>query len=202
MRNDDLIALLTPLVADLGLELWGIEYNAGTGTSLLRVYIDVAGRPVTVEDCEAASREISATLDVNDPIHGRYTLEVSSPGIDRPLFTREQFERFVGEQAKITLSLPIDGRRRFQGSIDFVDDSNVTIGLDGKTITVALANIHGARLVPDFEALGLAPVPKKPGGARKAPAAGKQKKSSNQSTSERQRPLGVASTQDGVAGNE
>ena len=91
MREEELNALLAPPIADLGLELVGIEFSPGHGGSLLRVYVDAPGRPVTIDDCERASREISALLDVNDPVAGRYTLEVSSPGLDRPLFTPAQF---------------------------------------------------------------------------------------------------------------
>jgi ribosome maturation factor RimP len=95
MTDEEMTALLAPAIGDLGLELVGIEFSPGHGGSLLRVYVDVADRPVTIDDCERASREISALLDVNDPVAGRYTLEVSSPGLDRPLFTPAHFERFV-----------------------------------------------------------------------------------------------------------
>ena len=98
--------LLAPPVEALGLELLGIEYLPMPGGSLLRLYIDrpgaeagaeMDGEGVTVDDCEAVSREVSAQLDVEDPISGNYTLEVSSPGLDRPLFTPAHFERFTGE---------------------------------------------------------------------------------------------------------
>src|SRR5690606_23826439 len=95
VTNEKLNELLQPLVSDLGLEFVGIEFSPSRGSSLLRVFIDARERPVTIEDCERVSREISAQMDVNDPIEGRYTLEVSSPGIDRPLFTLEHFQRFI-----------------------------------------------------------------------------------------------------------
>ena len=170
MTNDELSQLLEPAIADLGLELVGIEFSANSGSSLLRVYIDEPERGVTIDDCERASREISALLDVNDPVAGRYTLEVSSPGLERPLFTPAHFERFLGEQAKINVNLPIDGRRRFQGRIEAVDDERVTIDQDGTPVQVAHANIAKARLVPDYAALGLAPA--KAG----EPAPGKRKR--------------------------
>lgn len=166
MINQELNDLLTPLVADLGLALWGLEFNPGAGNSLLRVYIDAPDRPVTVEDCEAVSRELSALLDVNDPIPGHYTLEVSSPGIDRLLFTPEQFARHVGDSVKLTLNLAVDGRKRFQGPIVGVAGDRITIAQDGVEVGVAHANIHAARIVPDYVALGLAAAPKRP--ARKA----------------------------------
>jgi ribosome maturation factor RimP len=157
--------LLAPTVSSLGLELLGVEYLPGSGNAVLRLYIDVpAGedaRAVTIEDCEAVSREVSAQLDVEDPISVHYTLEVSSPGLDRPLFGAAQFARFAGESAKVTLRLPQDGRRRLTGRIARVDGGMVTFDVDGTDITVAADNIDKARLVPDWEALGLAPT--KPG---------------------------------------
>jgi ribosome maturation factor RimP len=168
MTNEELSQLLQPAIADLGLELVGIEFSTGAAGSLLRVYIDESERGVTIDDCERASREVSALLDVNDPVAGRYTLEVSSPGLERPLFTPAHFERFAGEQVKITVNLPIDGRRRFQGRIDAVDADRVTIEQDGKALAIAHANIAKARLAPDYAALGLKParsedaVPAKP----------------------------------------
>jgi ribosome maturation factor RimP len=157
MTNDEISQLLHPAIADLGLELVGIEFSPNSGGSLLRVYIDEPERGVTIDDCERASREISALLDVNDPVAGRYTLEVSSPGLERPLFTPAQFERYAGEQVKINVNLPLDGRRRFQGRIAAVDADRVTIEQDGKPVEIAHANIAKARLVPDYAALGLAP---------------------------------------------
>lgn len=170
MKDDELIQLITPVIADLGLECLGIEYAPSRGNSLLRIYIDVpAGtspeRAVTLDDCEAVSRELSALLDVNDPIQGRYTLEVSSPGIDRPLFTPAQFERFLGETAKISLNLPLDGRRRLQGPILAVEGDTITLEQDGAPMAVAHENIQKARLVPDLVALGLVAEPKKVGRA-------------------------------------
>ena len=161
MTSEELGKILAPLVTDLGLEYVGIEFSPSRGSSLLRVYIDAPERPVTLEDCERTSREISALLDVNDPIEGRYTLEVSSPGLDRPLFTPAQFARFVGEQVRIGTALPVEGRRRFQGAILSVDDDQVHVDQDGKDIAIAHGNIAKAKLVPDFAALGLVPAKRK-----------------------------------------
>lgn len=167
--NQQLDDLLTPLVADLGLELWGIEFNPGAGNSLLRVYIEAIDRPVSVEDCEAVSRELSALLDVNDPIPGHYTLEVSSPGIDRLLFTPAQFARHVGDSVKLTLNIAVEGRKRYQGPITSVVDDRITIQQDGVEVGVAHANIHVARIAPDYVALGLAAAPKRPPPKKAAP---------------------------------
>ena len=167
-KANEIAALLAPTVASLDLELLGVEYLPAPGGALLRLYIDVpadAGeeRTVGIEDCEATSREVSAQLDVADPISGHYTLEVSSPGVDRPLFTAAQFARFMGETAKVTLKLPQDGRRRLQGAITAVDGDAITFDVDGNAFVVAIDNIEKARLVPDWAALGLAPAVDKSG---------------------------------------
>ena len=161
MTKEKLGEILAPLVGDLGLEFVGIEFSPSAGSSLLRVYIDAPERPVTIEDCERTSREISARLDVDDPIAGRYTLEVSSPGLDRPLFTPQQFARFIGSEVKIGTALPIDGRRRFQGVLRAVDDERVNLDQDGKDVAIAHANIVKAKLVPDYAALGLSAAKRK-----------------------------------------
>jgi ribosome maturation factor RimP len=176
-KANDIVALLAPTVASLGLELLGAEYLPSAGSAMLRLYIDVpmqAGeepRAVTIEDCEAVSREVSAQLDVEDPISSHYTLEVSSPGIDRPLFNAAQFARFAGESAKVALKLPQDGRRRFQARIVRVEGDDITFGLaEGSPaeLTVRADNIDKARLLPDWAALGLGADKPKPGhGPRK-----------------------------------
>ncbi|MFC7302131.1 ribosome maturation factor RimP [Cognatiluteimonas weifangensis] len=187
-KANQIAALLAPTVQSLGLELLGVEYQSAPGGALLRLYIDKpadarpadadgAAQPaadtVGIEDCEAVSREVSAQLDVADPISGHYTLEVSSPGVDRPLFAPAQFARFLGQDAKVTLKLPQDGRRRLQGRIVSVADEEIGFEVDGQPLSVAFDNIDKARLVPDWAALGLAPARDKAGrdarpGKRKA----------------------------------
>ena len=163
-KASEISALLAPTVESLGLELLGTEYLPSPGGAVLRLYIDVPAneseRNVGIEDCEAVSREVSAQLDVEDPISGNYTLEVSSPGIDRPLFAPAHYARYVGQSAKVGLKLPQDGRRRLQGRIDKVEGGSIVFDVDGKPFEVAFDNIDKAKLVPDWEALGLAP--KKP----------------------------------------
>ncbi len=149
--------LLTPAINALGLELLGAEYSAGSSSALLRIYIDVRDRPVNVDDCERVSREVSALLDVHDPIDSHYTLEVSSPGIERPLFRPEHYARFIGEQAKVTVDLPIDGRRRFQGAIRRVEGDEIVLEQDGREVRIPHANVSKGRLARAFEA------PAKPG---------------------------------------
>lgn len=178
----EIAGLLTPTVQALGLELLGVEYLPAPGGAVLRLYIDVPagadeGRNVGIEDCEAVSREVSAQLDVADPISGHYTLEVSSPGVDRPLFTPAQFARFIGESAKVGLQLPQDGRRRLQGRIAGVEGDSIVFEVDGQLLTVAFDNMvlegrDKARLVPDWAALGFGPA-KDPSGRDLRP--GKQK---------------------------
>jgi ribosome maturation factor RimP len=150
MRDERLTELLTPVVQGVGLECLGVEYAASQGNSLVRVYIEASDREVNVDDCEVVSREVSATLDVNDPVAGRYTLEVSSPGLDRPLYTTAHFARFTGQQAKVEVNLPVNGRRRFNGPIVAVEGNDVVIEQDGVAVKIAHPNIHKARLVPDF----------------------------------------------------
>lgn len=167
-KASEITALLVPTVQSLGLELLGAAYLPAPGGALLRLYIDVpagdaAARTVGIEDCEAVSREVSAQLDVADPISGHYTLEVSSPGVDRPLFTPAQFTRFLGHNARAVLKLPQDGRRRLQGTIVRVDGDNAVFNVDGVELAVAFDNIDKARLVPDWAALGFAPAKDKSG---------------------------------------
>jgi ribosome maturation factor RimP len=172
MNAEQLTRLFEPVIASLGLECLGVEFVASRGSGLVRIYIDVEGRHVNVDDCEAVSREISGVLDVNDPISGRYTLEVSSPGFDRPLFTPAQFARFAGEDAKVSLNLAVNGRRRIQGKILRVDGDQIVLVVDGGESSIAHSNIEKAKLVPDFSAIDPAP---KPSGAKPGKAKGKKK---------------------------
>ena len=142
--------LLQPLVEDLGYEFVGLEYNSNPKHSVLRIYID-REEGVGIEDCETVSREAAALLDVKDPIRSQYNLEISSPGLDRPLFTTAHYLEFVGQPAKISLFAPQDGRRKFNGPIQGADETSVTISQDGVDVTLNLDNIVKARLVPDYE---------------------------------------------------
>ena len=181
-KADEIVALLAPTIASMGLELLGIDYLPASGGALLRLYIDVPpsegpARSVGIDECEAVSREVSAQLDVADPISANYTLEVSSPGVDRPLFGAAQFARFIGESAKVTLKLPQEGRRRLQGTILRVDGNQIAFDVDGAEFAVDAANVDKAKLVPDWVALGLAPAQDKSGRDARP---GKQKKPAGQ----------------------
>lgn len=152
MSSAKLTQLLQPLVEDLGYEFVGLEYRSNPKDPALVIFID---RPegIAVEDCERVSREVAALLDVEDPIPGHYNLEVSSPGLDRPLFTLEQFERFTGEVAKLSLFAPVDGRRKFKGRILGAGDGAVKLEQDGAEVVLEMTNIAKARLVPDYDSL-------------------------------------------------
>jgi ribosome maturation factor RimP len=147
-----LTQLLEPLVNDLGYELVGLENSSNPKSPVLVVFIDHPDG-IAIEDCERVSREVAALLDVEDPIPGQYSLEVSSPGLDRPLFKPEHYRRFAGEVAQLTVYAPVEGRRKFKGPIRGADDKRVTIDQDGNEVELELGNIAKARLVPDYEAL-------------------------------------------------
>ncbi|MFO8155322.1 MAG: ribosome maturation factor RimP [Pseudomonadota bacterium] len=140
-------SVVAPAVSGLGYECLGIEMVSERGTTL-RVYID-SPDGITIEDCEQASRQISAALDVEEPIQGEYHLEVSSPGLDRPLFTAEQFSRFIGETVRLKLAVPdVFGQRKFQGPILSVEDDEVCIDFEGEQRCFTMDAIDTARLVP------------------------------------------------------
>lgn len=152
MRQDpfNLRDLLEPAVTALGCELVGIEYRPSGKHSLLRVYIDRA-EGVSVEDCSAVSYQVSGLLDVEDPIPGNYTLEVSSPGLDRPLFLERDFDRFAGQEVKIRMRFPIEGQRNFRGLLQGLQEQQVVIEeQDGKRVHLPLDQVEQARLIPDL----------------------------------------------------
>jgi len=142
--------LLQPLVEDLGYEFVGLEYNSNPKHAVLRIFIDQENG-VGVEDCEIVSRETAALLDVKDPIRSRYNLEVSSPGLDRPLFTPAHYNEFAGREAQVNLFAPQDGRRKFSGPILSADENHVNIKQDGKEVMLDFHNITKAKLIPDYE---------------------------------------------------
>ena len=149
-KLEQLQALLAPVVVALGYECWGIEFSAQGRHSLLRVYIDKEGG-VLVDDCAIVSRQISGVLDVEDPISVEYTLEVSSPGMERPLFTLEQFAKYVGEQVKIKLRSPFEGRRNFQGLLRGVEEQDVVVQVDDHEFLLPIDMIDKANIIPSFD---------------------------------------------------
>jgi len=152
--SEQLIRLLAPVVTGFGYELVGVEWDLSPRGRILRVYIDVEDGGVTVADCERVSAQLSALLDVEDPIAGAYLLEVSSPGIDRPLFTLDQYRRFLGQKVQIRLRLPLAGQRRFKGEIVGVEEERVILrSEDGQRIAIPFEEIDKARLIPDYRAI-------------------------------------------------
>jgi len=146
----DLTQLFEPVVESMGYELVGIEFNAGGGHGTLRVYID-REQGVNLDDCAAISHQLSGILDVEEPIQQAYDLEISSPGIDRPLFKLADFERFIGRTAKIKLAVGVQGRKNFRGQLQAVaDEKLITIEVDGEHFDLPYADIARANLVGDI----------------------------------------------------
>lgn len=147
---NDLWSLVESVAAGLGYEVVDVEYRPHPRNGLLRVYIDKPDG-ILLEDCEAVSRQLSAVLDVEDPIPGQYRLEVSSPGMDRPLRKAEDFERFAGETVKVRMGMPTaTGQRNFTGKLLGIKDQQVMIEVDGEEISLPLGGIEKAQIVPQF----------------------------------------------------
>lgn len=149
MYIDKLNKLIEPAVASLGFELVGCEQIASGQQPKLRVYIDKQAG-VTVDDCAEVSRQIDAMLAVEAPQWSETELEVSSPGIDRPLFSLAQFEQFIGQIAKVKLKVPDGERKRFKGTIEKVEGQQVTLLVEGEHWQFAMSNIERANLSPDI----------------------------------------------------
>ena len=147
MTSDELAKLLEPAIVRLGYELWNLELKVGGKHGVLRLFIDKADG-VGLADCEKVSLAVSALLDVEDPLPNHYDLEVSSPGLDRRLVKVEHFQRFMGETLKVQMRFPIEGRRRFRGTLVSSDDENIVVEVDGESHTLPVATIDTARLVP------------------------------------------------------
>ena len=147
-QNQSLAELLAPAVAALGYELWGVEHLARGRKSLLRIYID-SDDGISLRDCELVSRQVAGVLDVEDPIRGTYDLEVSSPGLDRPLFTVEQFRRFIGEAVRIRLKAKLEGRRQLAGRLESVSDEDIEVQENSRRYLVPVDMIDRARLIPE-----------------------------------------------------
>lgn len=148
---DELNRLIEPAVEAVGFEFVGLEYIVQGRQSVLRIFIDHADG-ITVDNCADVSRQVSAVLDVEDPISGHYNLEVSSPGYDRPLFKLEHFSRFVGEEVKLRSHVPVEGRRNFRGKLVAVEGDNIVLEVDGQSFTVSFDNLDKANIVPNYDA--------------------------------------------------
>jgi ribosome maturation factor RimP len=146
-----LLGLLEPTVTSLGFELADLELHLGRGHGLLRIFID-SDKGITVDDCEAVSRQVSSVLDVADPIGGRYSLEVSSPGLDRRLVKPAHFDRFAGSEVQLRLRRLIDGRRRLQGRLISRQGDTIEIDSGDTRQRFSLTDVEVVRLVPDLKA--------------------------------------------------
>jgi len=150
-RQDKLTQLLRPAVEGLDYELVGIEHLPMGKHTVLRIYID-SPNGITVKDCSDVSHQVSGVLEVEEPIKGQFTLEVSSPGIDRPLFNFEQFKKFVGSKVKLKLYHAIDGKRKITGVIESIegDDINVKDAESEQTFQLQIDDIDKANIISDI----------------------------------------------------
>jgi ribosome maturation factor RimP len=146
-REEKIQALLQSTVESLGFKLWGLEHLSQGRHSLLRLYID-AENGVTVDDCAEVSRQVSGVMDVEDPISGEYTLEVSSPGVDRLLFRLDQYPEYVGEWIELRLRVPLNGRRKFKGTLKGIEGEDVVIQVDNDEFLLPLSAIDKAQVKP------------------------------------------------------
>ncbi len=147
--EEKLEQLLAPTIESMGFELWGIEYIPAGKHSTLRIYIEKEGG-VNVDDCSDVSRQVSAIMDVEDPISSAYNLEVSSPGMDRQLFKPEQFTRYKGEQVQIRTSIAVLGRKRFKGPMLTVTEDGIEVEVDAELYEIPFDLIEKANLVAVF----------------------------------------------------
>ncbi|NYA24923.1 ribosome maturation factor RimP [Haemophilus haemolyticus] len=147
--EQNLQEMLQGAVEDLGCELWGIECQRAGRFMTVRLFIDKEGG-VTVDDCADVSRQVSAILDVEDPIADKYNLEVSSPGLDRPLFTLPQFERYIGQDIAVHLRIPVMELRKWQGKLERIENDMVILIVDGQEQVLVFGNIQKANVVAKF----------------------------------------------------
>ena len=147
--EQNLQEMLQGAVEDLGCELWGIECQRAGRFMTVRLFIDKEGG-VTVDDCADVSRQVSAILDVEDPIADKYNLEVSSPGLNRPLFTLPQFERYIGQDIAVHLRIPVMERRKWQGKLERIENDMVILIVDGQEQVLVFGNIQKANVVAKF----------------------------------------------------
>jgi ribosome maturation factor RimP len=148
-KADQIQALLAPVVEGMDFELWGVQYIQGK-KAVLRIYIDHE-EGISVDDCAEVSHQVSGVLDVEDPITSEYVLEVSSPGMDRPLFALAQWARFVGEPVQVRLFAPVAGRRKMTALIKAVEGEEVLLDVDDEEVRIPFEQIDRANLVPVFD---------------------------------------------------
>ncbi|MCB1756579.1 MAG: ribosome maturation factor RimP [Gammaproteobacteria bacterium] len=147
--SDKIWRCVEPVVTSLGYEFVGAEYGQGESGNTLRVYIDKEGG-ILLDDCALVSNQLSAVLDVEEPIQSHYVLEVSSPGIERPLFKPADFIRFTGQKVKLRTYSAVLGRRNFSGMLESVEKEEIFLEVDGEVFAISLTNIEWAKLLPEF----------------------------------------------------
>lgn len=145
MKDAELLQLLSPTINDMGYELWGCEYLSQGKHSLLRIYIDKADG-IGIDDCQQVSKQVSALLDVEDPIPGNYDLEISSPGIPRPLFSYGQYQRYIGYIVQVKIFKPVNGKRKVLGIIVSANENAVVLDINGEHQELLFSNIVKANL--------------------------------------------------------
>jgi ribosome maturation factor RimP len=144
-----LTELLRPAVEETGKKLLGIEYISAGNNSVLRLFIDHENG-INVDDCAEVSRQVGAVLDVEDPISSEYNLEVSSPGVDRPLFELAHFQEVIGETINVKLSMPLNGRRKFKGPLMGLENDTLIVEVDSIDYELVISNVDKANLVAKF----------------------------------------------------
>lgn len=149
-KESQLTDLLRPVVESMGFVFWGLEFIAQGRQSMLRVFIEHENG-INVDDCAAVSRQLSAVLDVEDPITQEYTLEVSSPGMDRPLFTVEQYQQYANHIIELRLRMPFEGRRKFKGQLTGVEQEDIVLVVDEHEYLLPIESIEKAHVVPQFK---------------------------------------------------
>ena len=149
-RVRDIEQLIAPTIGAMGFELWGIDTSGIGSHERVCVYIDsVSG--IAIEDCEAVSRQLSGLLDVDDSFNETYTLEVSSPGLDRILFEDNQFRMHIGQRLNIRLEVPLNGRRRVEGLLVEVENGELVLTVNDDEYLIPLERVRRARIVPQFD---------------------------------------------------
>ncbi len=146
LDSDSLAAMLKPVVEGLGYRLWGIEFRSSQHHALVKLYID-HDQGISVDDCADVSQQVSALLDVEDPINVGYTLEVSSPGIERPLMELAHYREYIGHDIKLRLSWAIEQRKNFLGTLVGVGDDKIRLEVDGETFELPVNAIKRANLI-------------------------------------------------------
>ena len=149
-KEAQLTQLLQPTVEAMGYALWGIELISPGKRPTLRLYIE-ADAGISLDDCAAVSHQVSGLLDVEDPISSEYTLEVSSPGVDRLLFSPEHYFPYVGEMVDVRLRLPVEGRRRYKGTLLAINNETVAVVVDDQEFELPLRSVDRARVFPRLE---------------------------------------------------